>query len=316
MTSFTDALTLYSQHLTVIRGYTAQAAHRRLYHIRPFGAYLGPDRASDLSTVTVADVMGYVSHLRSTRNLKPNSLRIYVTSVRNFFAVLHQLGALPTDPAAALSLPPGERVKPVAYSDDDIRAVFAAAADQLWPSRDRLLLALAFFMGLRRVEIARLSVNDVKMVGGVPHTLDVSGKGAKRRRLPIPAVVADLLLAYLPERSQRLSDRGLTSPVLVLSARIRRTSPGMTVDAITKRFLVLTRTAGVEVTSVHGARRTFATRALRRGVHPVVLSDLCGWDDPGTALHYLSVDDGLRRAGMDSDDLAIEVLDTPDAAAA
>ena len=64
--------------------------------------------------------------------------------------------------------------------------------DELRALRDRAILAVLLYHGLRRDEVARLTVGSLHEHRGVPH-LRVRGKGSKTRPVPVhPAVLSAL----------------------------------------------------------------------------------------------------------------------------
>ncbi|MBX3685863.1 MAG: tyrosine-type recombinase/integrase, partial [Rhodocyclaceae bacterium] len=126
--------------------------------------------------------------------------------------------------------------------------------------RDRALLAVLLYHGLRREEAARLGIQDLQERRGVPH-LRVHGKGGKLRFLPLHPVAAERLHAYLEASGHHV---GQEKAPLFVPLRGRRTGTGLTADGIYAVVGTYASAAGIAVAGlgVHGLRATAATNAL------------------------------------------------------
>jgi integrase/recombinase XerD len=71
-----------------------------------------------------------------------------------------------------------------------------SAGEGLKQKRDRALLSVLFYPGLRRHEAAILKVSNIQRRRGVP-TLRITGKGGKTRYVPLHPETHRLLLDYL-----------------------------------------------------------------------------------------------------------------------
>ena len=125
--------------------------------------------------------------------------------------------------------------------------------------RDRAILAVLLYHGLRREEAARLSIQDMQERRGIKH-LRVHGKGGKLRYLPLHPVVQERIHAYLEVSGHHLD----TGRPLFLPLRGRVTGTGLSADGIYALVGRYARTTGLEVDGlgVHGLRATAATNAL------------------------------------------------------
>ncbi|MCG8605389.1 tyrosine-type recombinase/integrase [bacterium] len=110
-------------------------------------------------------------------------------------------------------------------------------ADTIKGKRDRTLLSVFLYHGLRREELCTLKVRDITRRRGVLH-LRVHGKGTKTRYIPLHPGTAELLTVYL-----EALDHG-TEPASPLFRPVRnnvnsRLNKAMTTDGVYKviRFL-------------------------------------------------------------------------------
>jgi len=71
-----------------------------------------------------------------------------------------------------------------------------------WLERDRALIITGLLAGLRADEMLRANIGDVRRAG-YGAVIQVRGKGDKDRRIPIEAVLVDVLDHYLDSRAAR-----------------------------------------------------------------------------------------------------------------
>ncbi len=124
----------------------------------------------------------------------PGTLRMEMTSIREFYKWCVREGLRKDNPADRLDMPRVPRGLPGAMEDVDLARAIAAA-----DPRVAAILALAAFAGLRACEIARLDWSEVTITGTAPQLRVVDGKGGKGRVLPVSAALA-AILAVLPHR--------------------------------------------------------------------------------------------------------------------
>jgi integrase len=167
-------------------------------------------------------------------------------------------------------------------------------------ARDAAIISLLWATGLRRSELARLTVEDIDLDA---MTLVVQrSKNGRSRRVPFDARAAQHLVRYLGKRSSR-SGVSETSPVggggsnpgpqagnagysafshaLWLGIRGPLSSDGVRQVIERRRKL-----AGVTI-SAHSFRRGLAARALRNGVSQASLMTLAGWETPSMCHRYV-----------------------------
>ncbi|MEM7133687.1 MAG: tyrosine-type recombinase/integrase [Chloroflexota bacterium] len=131
----------------------------------------------------------------------------------------------------------------------------------VYPERSRAVVALLFGVGLRRIEVHRLNVDDIKMpLGGQPH-LRIIGKAQVERLAAFDNVVGYHLERYLEKRGYP------TSGPLFMSSHGTRLS----LQGVYRAYRALAKQAGVfdELNGTHDGRRMFIThwRRYQQGVN-------------------------------------------------
>lgn len=234
---------------------------RRAYQIdlRDFMAFTGIARTVEFRIVTRAHLLAWRKHLE-LRQLSGATIRRKLAVLSSLFDYLCERNAVSLNPVAGVKRPRGnsnEGTTP-ALGDHQARALLDAPdPETLKGKRDRALLAVLLYHGLRREELCLLRVRDIHDRRGVPH-LRIHGKGNKLRHVPLHPASAERLHLYLEAAGHGLvAEAALFQPM-------RNTGAAMTGDGVYKCVRGYAARIGLAVDGlgVHGLRATAATNAL------------------------------------------------------
>ncbi len=217
----------------------------------------------DLLDLELRDLVDFLARA----DWAPETRKSARATIRGFYQWALRTGQIDDDPSALLPpvrIPPG-RPRPAPDS------VFAKALLAAGP-RDRLMLMLAAYAGLRRGEIARVHSDDV-----VGDSLRVHGKGGKIRAVPLHPQLLVALRAQsdgwvFPGRID-----GHLSPGHVGKTLQQLLGPGW---------------------SGHTLRHRFASRAYAADRDLRAVQELLGHSKPETTARYTAVPDGALRAAV------------------
>jgi site-specific recombinase XerD len=234
---------------------------RRAYQIdlRDFMTFTGIVQADEFRIVTRAHVLAWRKRLEA-RQLSGATIRRKLAALSSMFDYVCEQNAVLLNPVAGVKRPRGNsnEGKTPALGDHQARALLDAPdPNTLKGKRDRALLAVLLYHGLRREDLCLLKVRDIHDRRGVPH-LRIHGKGSKPRHVPLHPASAERLHMYL-----EVAGHG-TSPDSPLFQPIRATGAAMTGDGVYKCVRSHAKRAGIAVDGlgVHGLRATAATNAL------------------------------------------------------
>jgi site-specific recombinase XerD len=237
------------------------ARTRRAYQIdlRDFMIFTGIARADEFRTVTRAHVLAWRKHLEGGQR-SGATIRRKLAALSSLFAYLCERNAVLLNPVAGVKRPRSNsnEGKTPALGDHQARALLDVPdPDTLKGKRDRALLAVLLYHGLRREELCLLKVRDIHDRRGVPH-LRIHGKGNRLRHVPLHPASAERLHTYLEATGHA------SSPDSPLFQPIRTTGAAMTGDCVYKCVRSYATRAGIAVDGlgVHGLRATAATNAL------------------------------------------------------
>jgi len=113
------------------------------------------------------------------------------------------------NPMPMVGRPKQPKALPKSLPADAVTALLAAVSAEPprpratdWLERDRALIITGLLAGLRADEMLRANIGDVRRAG-YGAVIQVRGKGDKDRRIPIEAVLVDVLDHYLDSRAAR-----------------------------------------------------------------------------------------------------------------
>ncbi|RMV79108.1 Site-specific tyrosine integrase/recombinase [Pseudomonas caricapapayae] len=249
---------------------------RRAYQadVEDFSSFIGIQRPDELRQVTRAHVLAWRAMLEQ-RGLSTSTIRRKLSSIASLFDYLCESNAIAGNPVDGVKRPKANSCEGTtpAISDHQARALLDAPdVASVIGLRDRALLAVLLFHGLRRAEACALRRQDVHERRGVKH-LKVLGKGSKIRYLPLHPVAAQRIYSYIEALGQEVSNE---TP-LFFGLRGRKTATGgLTPDGVYKIVCRYAKKVGIEAPGlgVHGLRATAATNALE---HDADLKRVQNW---------------------------------------
>ena len=260
-------------------------------------------------TFTVAAVAGWRDEL-TAQGLAASTVAQRISAVRRLAA------AVGADPLVAqVRCTHVQHERPNALSDRELSALLARPDLRTTIGvRDRAILELLARTGLRRSELARLTLTDVQERGRQPDArrrtaiaprrgdqtpLEVVVRGSKRgrtRTVPLHAEALEALRGWYAGRPAAATD------ALFVSLRTRRSaiaeplSAGAVGDVVAKYAAA----AGVrdDRRTAHALRHTFCTMLAERGVAMEVIGALAGHVDIRTTQIYVDVTDERKADGI------------------
>ena len=237
---------------------------RRAYQndLEDFCSFVGITGAEEFRAVTRAHVLAWRAQLE-TRGLAGATIRRKLAALASLFDHLLESNAVAGgNPVHGVKRPRIEtnEGKTPALGDDQAKLLLEAPDTKTIKGlRDRAILAVLLYHGLRREEAAQLMISDLQERRGIKH-LQVKGKGGKTRYLPLHPVAAERIYVYLEKDSEREPGSG----PLFRSLRGKTTGAGVSANGIYTVVAHWARIAGIAVDGlgVHGLRATAATNAL------------------------------------------------------
>lgn len=239
-------------------------------------AYLAKSTNMAPEALTYADLINWMGR----HEWKPETRRSYRSGIRGFFAWASKSGHISTNPA--FELPQVRQDKAVARPTPE--HVYSNALSRS-DTRTRLMLRLAGELGLRRAEIARVHVRDLRHGAGGAQLL-VHGKGSRQRVLPLDADLAALI-----EQGPAGHTPGMPVNTWLFPGNDHGHLSPATVGALCSQLMP-------DGWTLHTIRHRFASRAYRGSRNIRAVQTLLGHANLSITERYTAVDDDEIRAAM------------------
>lgn len=196
-----DAAATWEAEAFALRAPTTASAYRPW--IRRLVDAHGATAVTDVSAVDLANLVASFTRGDGSARGRQHGLGAEETAVsafRHFWRYLIDKGAVSRNVARSLRKPlrPEPQRRPIRVDEAALMRQFARMGQD--PLLEETALCLVERLGMRPVEVARLRLCDVDLVGAEVRLL---GKGDRRRRLPLPPGLTALLKRYVADRCPR-----------------------------------------------------------------------------------------------------------------
>jgi site-specific recombinase XerD len=248
----------------------------------------------DINLISTSTVRQYFYYAKENRGLCQSSLSKIISTIKSFFNYLEEEEIIIKNPTRKIRVPKKIYRIPSVMSkyevDLIIRSVdFAPLRCRKNNIRDKLVLSLLYYTGIRKSELLNLNWNDINLS---KNTLIVrNGKGGKDRLIPLHKKVTELLDSYLDERLPLKND------ALIIGEQGRRLCNG-SFEYLLKMYLTL---SGLKKKgySAHTFRHTFATHLIEAGVDIFKVQKLLGHSSLDTTKIYINFNSSQMAKAVD-----------------
>ena len=295
----------FLSYLSIERNYSPRTVTAYRSDFRRFLGFLESQEIEALpSTVERTVLRGYIVGMR-TGGLSPTSIARRIHSLQSFWKYLLAEGHAQVDPFAQISIPKRPRTLPQVLSLEEAPRRLEAAERQssvFNAFRDRAVLALMLFGGLRRSEILNLELRDLDMDSGTIRL--TAAKGNKSRMLPLA-----------PQATEAVSDWLELRPESAPHDRVFTSKWGAPLSKNGRTTCLARALAGAGITregvTLHTLRHTFGTLMLRGGCDLHALQCMLGHSRLDTTAIYLHTGMTDLREAMARHPLAAFRTDYP-----
>ena len=171
-------------------------------------------------------------------------------------------------------------------------------------ARNRAMVLMTFFGGMRIGEVAATKIGDVLAVDGtIKNEIRLTAeqtKGKHARTVILADKLRKELLNYLQQRFG-------TKQLIALNYTDKMSKPlfntqkreGFTANTACYHFHMLYKAAGLDGASSHSGRRSFLTHLSAKAVPLKVLMELAGHRQAQTTMRYINVTTDMKKAAVE-----------------
>ena len=297
----------YLQHLQTQRKLSSHTLENYQRDLMQLGEFAREYKRASLASMTTFDLRRVAAQLHG-RGMSPSSIARKLSAWRGFFSWMAIHHGLTLNPAEGVRPPKRAKALPKALGvEDAVKLVStrpfdeSAESDQQTREPPQTLCNVAMFellysSGLRVSELTSLDVHYVQSrehrsnawIDLNAAELTVTGKGGKRRTVPIGAAALAAMRAWLPQREALLgSTKSPEAHALFITSRGRRITP----RAVQQRIKDHARAIGIPAdVHPHMLRHSFASHLLQSSGDLRAVQEMLGHASIASTQVYTSLD--------------------------
>ena len=182
------------------------------------------------------------------------------------------------------------------FTSSELEQVLSYAKTTKHAARNRALLLITHWAGLRVGEVAALRLCDVcdeqLQVKSEIRLLPEQTKGQYARTVFVNAKLRDELQAYA-------STIRVRRPQQAFFYTQKHKTRGFTANTLTQHFKAMYVASGIHGATSHSGRRSFITNLAAKGIGVRVLMSLAGHRNISTTQAYIDVNDDMKRRAVE-----------------
>lgn len=248
----------FLQFLKVEKRYSPHTVRSYLNDLDQFNSYLGLQNRSGAETdISYHDVRSWIVALME-EGYSPSSIHRKISSLRVFYRFLRKEGIVTGDPLEKVVLPKAKKRLPVFVAEKSLdRLLDDCQFDEGFRGiRDRAIIEMLYFTGMRRAELTGLKDSDVDLASA---SVKVTGKRNKQRIIPLFGYFAVKLQEYARARDAEFN---MPAEWFFVNDRGNKLYDKYVYNTVRKYLAMVTT---IEKKSPHVLRHTFATHMLNHG---------------------------------------------------
>jgi integrase/recombinase XerD len=273
-----EALSLFKSYLNIEKGYSENTVLSYSQDIRQLFGWV---KLTSTSQISVEVIHNYLLALKK-REYSKRSLNRKLASLSSFFKYLQREQIINENFAVHIEYPKlGQRL-PKVLSKKNIETIIHSDmsknySDDLFQVRDKAMLMLLYYAGLRVSEVISIPLRNVNLNEGV---VRVRGKGDKERLIPLVKDVIPTLRAYC-EAWMPISRKTFFS---------KKNGEMLTRQRVWSILKVWVKSFGItDRITPHMLRHTFATQLLENNVDLRYIQEMLGHSNISTTEIYTVV---------------------------
>ncbi|MDI3523231.1 site-specific tyrosine recombinase/integron integrase [Kosmotoga sp.] len=292
---FEDAVERFAEYLEFVRNLSKNTVESYTRDLKHFGQYL-EEYSLDYRQVKRRDIEKFMKELSqgnfSDSRLSPSSVARHLSTLKTFYMFLYVSGTVNKIPTDLVKAPKTRRRIPEYISYEEVQKILEAFPETHLGKRNRAIVALMYYCGLRVSEVCSLTLRDISLEND-PLVRVKSGKGDKDRIVPLTPDAVRIISDYLKQR-ERFPDanKHIKLFVGIRGEPITRKSVNKMLQNHVKKIFP------DKHFHPHIFRHSCATHLLQRGASIKIVQEILGHANISTTSIYLHITDREKREAV------------------
>jgi integrase/recombinase XerC len=264
------SINFFIAYLQYQRNYSEHTLAAYKKDLQAFADFLNTDlQIENWPQVTHHLVRAWVIQLLDDGTAR-TSIKRKVSAIRSFYKYLQRKNKVQLNPAAQIEVPKAPRKVVRVVPEEAMQKLLEEVQfeNSYWGFTQKLIIKTFYATGMRQAELINLKQADVNWSAS---TLSVTGKRNKQRVIPLTAELEADFKTYL-QHKDRVKAEDKTNPFF-LTPKGQKLYPKLVYNTI---HFYLRSVSGIDQTSPHVLRHSFATHMLNRGADLNALKELLG----------------------------------------
>ncbi|TYB91499.1 MAG: tyrosine-type recombinase/integrase [Kosmotoga sp.] len=292
---YRKAMEKFQDYMEYVRNLSRNTVEAYIRDLKNYEKFIDNEKL-DYKEVTRRDIEKYMQSLSrgevTSKKLSPSSIARNLSSISTFYTFLHLSNVVQAIPTEMVRTPKRGKTLPEYVSHEDIQKLINSFSDTSLGKRNKAIVALMYYCGLRVSEVTSLKKRDVELYNDALIQIR-SGKGNKDRVVPLSKKAEQLINEYMEIRESFNDSEKLEE--LFVGIRGERVSRKSIHKMITKQANKVF--PGRHITP-HVLRHSCATHLLQRGASVKVVQEILGHSNVSTTSIYLHITDKEKRKAV------------------
>ena len=262
--------------------------------LRKFFDFIISINILDINLISTRIIRQYFYYTKENRGLGQSTISKIISTIKSFFNYLEEEEIIIKNPTRKIRVPKKICRIPSVMSKYEVDLIiksvdFAPLRCRKNNIRDKLVLSLLYYTGIRKSELLNLNWTDINLSRST--IIIRRGKGGKDRLIPLHKEVTMLLDKYLEKRLPLKTD------ALIIGEQGRRMSNCSFVNLLKMYFAI----SGLKRKgyTAHSFRHSFATHLVEAGVDIFKVQKLLGHASLDTTKIYINFNSSQMAKAVD-----------------
>lgn len=188
-------------------------------------------------------------------------------------------------------------------NDKELKLLLLYIATRKYAARDRAMMLMTHWGGMRIGEVAATKIGDVLTLDGTIKSeirlTAAQTKGKHARTVILADKLRKELLNYLRLRFESQQLTGMTDTDMARALFSTQKRDHFTANTACYHFHMLYKAAGIDGASSHSGRRGFLSSLSAKSVPLKVLMELAGHRQAQTTMRYVNVTTDMKKAAVE-----------------